>query len=471
MDVLTLDLGRLFSVPADPSDGAAVARPRSPLRATLAAILAAVGRGTSSGSGGDAIARRRNALLAYTAATIALGLGLLVVTTLVSAPWPTIDPGFGTGTVLAGPTGGLLLWLMYGLLGSLRVLRVPGGGTMTFHGPFVGAAMVLGGPTAGAWVAFLSTVELRELESQPWYGILANHTVLVTGAVVGALTTRVTGLLLPANAGGAAVFISAAAGAAVFMVLTTALGALTLLLREGKPARELLGELLTKIGRVTALEGALVVVLALAYVDIGWWAPLVIAGFVLVIWNNDPMPDPDPLTGLLRREAFDRRLDTAIGHLRRGVVPGGTLLGIDLDGFSVINNVFGHAVGDEVLKEVGRRLQAEARRSGDLAGRRGGDELAMFFAGLVDRETALRRAGEVHAAICRPVASSAGVVMVGASVGVVVIESWGGVPSAATLLEHGDRGMYHAKRDGGGVHVYDPSELSPMEGTSRPPGA
>src|SRR3954453_6802461 len=285
MDVLALDITRLLSGPVDPRDGED-SRPRhsrlpialAPILAAIrrgtsrgsgrpAAVLARVRRGTSSGSGGDAIARRRNALLAYTAGSIALGLGLLVATTLVSAPWAAIDPGFGAGTVLAGPTGGLLLWLMYGLLGSLRILRVPGGGTFTFHAPFVGAAMVLGGPTAGAWVAFLSTLELRELETLPWYGILANHAVLVTGAVMGALTTRVIGLLLPADAGGAGLFISAAAGAVVLMVLTTALGALTLLLREGKPARELLGELITSVGRPTALEAALVVVLALAYVE------------------------------------------------------------------------------------------------------------------------------------------------------------------------------------------------------------
>src|SRR4051812_43228970 len=96
MDVLTLDIGRLLSVPADPPAGQADGPRRSRPLTILAAILAAARRWTSSGSGGDAIARRRNALLAYTAATIALGLGLLVVTTLVSAPWPTIDPGFGS---------------------------------------------------------------------------------------------------------------------------------------------------------------------------------------------------------------------------------------------------------------------------------------------------------------------------------------------------------------------------------------
>jgi diguanylate cyclase (GGDEF)-like protein len=284
----------------------------------------------------------------------------------------------------------------------------------------------------------------------------------------------VIGLLLPADAGGAGLFVSAAAGAVVLMVLTTALGALTLLLREGKPARELVGELIGRVGRPTALEAALVVVLAFAYVEIAWWAPVVIAGFVLVIWNNEPDEGPDPLTGLLRRETFDRKLDRGVGQLRRRVVEGGTLLGIDLDDFSGINNVFGHSVGDEVLREIGRRLRKEARRAGDLAGRRGGDELAMFFAGLVDGETAHRRAGEVHAAICGPIATTAGIVTIGASIGVVVVESWGGVPSGSTLLDHADGAMYRAKRAGGGIHLYDPDEphdATAELATSRPPRA
>ena len=106
--------------------------------------------------------------------------------------------------MLSGPTGGLLLWLVFGLLGSLRVLRAQGGSTMTFHLPFVGAAMILGGPTAGAWVAFLSSIERRELESQPWYGILANHSVLTIAAVMGGLTTQVVAGLTGAEGHGTA---------------------------------------------------------------------------------------------------------------------------------------------------------------------------------------------------------------------------------------------------------------------------
>ena len=65
------------------------------------------------------------------------------------------------------------------MIGSMRVLPAPGGHSVwTFHFPFIAAAMVLGGPTAGAWVAFVSTLERREMESVPWYGTLANHSVL-----------------------------------------------------------------------------------------------------------------------------------------------------------------------------------------------------------------------------------------------------------------------------------------------------
>ena len=66
----------------------------------------------------------------------------------------------------------------------MRVVSSRGGEVhFTFHLPFVGAATVLGGPTAGAWVAMLSTIERRELESQPWYGTLANHAAAVVAAV------------------------------------------------------------------------------------------------------------------------------------------------------------------------------------------------------------------------------------------------------------------------------------------------
>jgi diguanylate cyclase (GGDEF)-like protein len=427
--------------------------------------------GSSSGpeSESGAVAERRSPLLAYTAASIVLGLGMLVLTTVQVSLWPAIDPDL-PGTTLTGSTGGLLLWLMFGLLGSVRSLRTPAGGHITFHMPFIGAAMILGGPTAGAWVAFLSTIERRELESQPWYGILANHSVLAIAAVLGGLATQATAILLGSTGSdvggqlpGTVTFIAAGVGALVLAVTSTAMGAVTLLLRDGLTRSAFLEALLGMLGRITALEVALVLVLAFAYVGIGWWTPALIGLFVLLIWDNDPMPSPDPLTGLQPADGFRRRLDSGLGRLRRGMMPGATLVGLDLDLFHAVNNSYGHAVGDEVLREIGNRLRAQARRSNDVAGRLGGDEFALFLPGLVDRATAMRRADEIRASICEPIATSVGAVSVGVSIGVLVIEAWGGVPSTAAVLKRADQAMYHAKREGGGIHGYDPVETASFE--------
>jgi diguanylate cyclase (GGDEF)-like protein len=462
MDVLTLDLNRSTSVPG------ASREPAEPDRSWRSRPILVLLRRIASGGSGGAFATRRNGLLGFTAATIVLGVGLLAVTSLISAPWASIDPGIGADTTLAGPTGGLLLWLLYGLIGSLRILRMPGGGTMTFHLPFVGAAMILGGPTAGAWVGFLATIERRELETQPWYGILANHAVLVISAVAGGVTTRVVAMAMGPDAGGAGLLVPAAAGAIVLAVLSTALAAVTVLLREDLTIRELADIMVHKVGRVTAIECALVVVLALAYLQIGWWAPVLVAIFVLVVWDNDPMAPPDPLTGLPLRTSFERQLDAGVGRLRRGMTAGATVLHIDLDFFKKINDNVSYEAGDEVLAEVGRRLRAHARRADDLAGRIGGDEFAMFLPGLGDPEVSLRRADEIVASLCLPIATGAGAMTIGASIGVVVEQAWGGVPSAATLLAQAGSAMKAAKAAGGGSHLYDPTEPQVKLGNRRP---
>ena len=406
---------------------------------------------------------RRGRLLAYTAASIVGGLGLLAWTSRLPVA-PTLDPGL-PGTLFEGSDGGLLLWIGFGLMGSLRVLRAPGGGAFfTFHLPFIGAAMVLGGPTAGAWVAFLSTLERRELESQPWYGILANHSVLVIGAVMGGLTTwLIAGLLGATSLTSGAGFVATIAGILVLTVVTTVMAAVTVILRDEETPRAFLDVLLGSFGRITALEVALAWILSVAYLVVGWWAPLAIGAFVLATWDNDPMPERDPLTGLQPAKGFERRMESGLGRMRTGLVRGATMMSIDLDGFHDVNNRLGHAIGDEVLKEIGKRLGEQARRPSDLAGRLGGDEFGLFLAGLFDGDTAMRRAAEVCAAITAPISTSVGSVSVGASCGVAVLESWGGVPAAGTVLRHADQAMFHAKRAGGGTHLYDPAEPAPFD--------
>ena len=256
----------------------------------------------------------------------------------------------------------------------------------------------------------------------------------------------------------AALLIASVIGALVLAGISTGLAAITVLLREDLTPRALAAILVGQVGRITALECALVVVLALGYLEVGWRAPLLVAGFVLLIWDNHPMPPPDLLTGMPGKEGFGRRLEAGVGRMRRGITPSAAVLHIDLDHFKRINDIHLYDVGDEVLAEVGARLRAHARRADDLVGRLGGDEFAMFLPGLADPVLATERADAIVADLCRPIATTAGTMHIGASIGVVVVQAWGGVPSGGALLAQAAAAMHVAKQAGGGSHLYDPDE-------------
>jgi len=85
----------------------------------------------------------------------------------------------------------------------------------------------------------------------------------------------------------------------------------------------------------------------------------------------------DPLTGLFDRRSFDRLLQMAIARSNRYGRPF-TLVLLDLDHFKTVNDEQGHPAGDAVLRDLGERFR-RALRSGDTAGRIGGDEFAMIL--------------------------------------------------------------------------------------------
>ncbi len=85
----------------------------------------------------------------------------------------------------------------------------------------------------------------------------------------------------------------------------------------------------------------------------------------------------DELTGLLNRRGFQGELQRILGAARR-YQEHGVLIYVDLDGFKPVNDTYGHAAGDEVLKKVARILQENVRDT-DHAGRLGGDEFAVLL--------------------------------------------------------------------------------------------
>lgn len=417
---------------------------------------------SGGGGGAAAIADRRPVLLAYTAMSIIAGLTALAWTTQRIPIAATIDPNI-SGSALAGPSGGLLLWIAFGMIGSMRVLPSPGGHSVwTFHLPFVAAAMVLGGPTAGGWVAFVATIERRELESAPWYGVLANHSVMAFAAVAGGLTVELgrAALLTTSLTPGVGGLIAASAGTLVLLAITNGAAAVTVILREALPAGSLFEVLVAFAGRMMIGELVLAWIFSVAYTAVGWWSPLALALTALVLWPVDT-EGPDSLTELPRLRKFQQFLEGAIGRTRHGLARGGALVAIDLDRFGPINKDprLGYAVGDEVLAEIGRRLRSQAR-TGDAVARPGGDEFGGFFAGTFDRASAMRLGERLLTEIKRPVVTSAGIVEVGGSIGIVIVEPQPGLPDNASLMRLADATMQAVKRDGGGVRVYDPYSAS-----------
>jgi diguanylate cyclase (GGDEF)-like protein len=157
----------------------------------------------------------------------------------------------------------------------------------------------------------------------------------------------------------------------------------------------------------------------------------------------------DPLTGLANRALFRERLVAALEahHDRHRPV---ALIFADLDDFKLINDSFGHAMGDRLLRAIGERLLG-CVPSEDLVARLGGDEFAVLLEHRpADAERISHRM--LHA-LREPFSLDGHTIGVGASIGVVIPEPGDTDLSADILLRRADAAMYAGKRRGKGTIV------------------
>ena len=152
----------------------------------------------------------------------------------------------------------------------------------------------------------------------------------------------------------------------------------------------------------------------------------------------------DGLTGLPNRTKLEDQLQQAIHLAQRNGAPL-ALLFIDLDRFKPINDQHGHAVGDQVLCEVARRLKL-GLRSSDMAARLGGDEFVVLLSTLTHADDCLLVADKLLLALAEPMRVGGHDLQVGASIGVAHYPEAG--QDAAALLRSADAAMYQAKLAG-----------------------
>ena len=171
----------------------------------------------------------------------------------------------------------------------------------------------------------------------------------------------------------------------------------------------------------------------------------------------------DPLTGLPNRMLFEDRLLHAMQRYDRDDDSRArreprkvAVLFVDLDGFKPINDMLGHAVGDEVLKEAARRLRTTTRDS-DTVARIGGDEFVLLAEDVSDVADCASLANRVIQVLAQPLEVQGHQVTLSGSVGVALYPEHG---DRMKLVQNADAAMYTAKRAGGNTYALFESRMN-----------
>ena len=302
-------------------------------------------------------------LAALVTAYSVVGFGAVTAATVAFTPFFTAVqlpyPPFGLDPALAG----VALWVAICLATATQGNHGSGQVPFVYSIAPVMAAGLLGGPAAAAWVALLGTIPIRALrDGTPWPDLLAGHALRCLAATAGGIV-MLGARMTPVDPIQLRDLGAILLGTAVAVTVEQGLG---LALWQARTGRHV-NEAFAIVSRVdwaiaAASEACIAWMAALVYFQGLWWAPVLIvvadlaASRSMAHHQSSWRLRTSEKTGLPTRFVFDQ----VWRDLPRGDVPqpARCLLYLDLDGFKRVNDDHGHKVGDDVLFEVGRRLQA-----------------------------------------------------------------------------------------------------------------
>lgn len=170
------------------------------------------------------------------------------------------------------------------------------------------------------------------------------------------------------------------------------------------------------------------------------------------------LADHDALTGLPNRRLLEDRLTQALALSQRNRKQTAVMF-VDLDRFKAINDSLGHAVGDQVLKEVAQRLVKQLR-IGDTVCRVGGDEFVVVLPEAKRSTDAAQVAGKIIDTLSQPVRVADRELTVTPSIGIAVFPDDG--RDAEALIRNADAAMYHAKESGRANYQFFTEQMNQM---------
>lgn len=179
--------------------------------------------------------------------------------------------------------------------------------------------------------------------------------------------------------------------------------------------------------------------------------------------RTEDAPRYDELTGLPDRSMTMRRIAETIAATRRNAT-NAALLFLDIDGFKLVNDTFGHVRGDGILRSIALELR-KALRADEFVGRIGGDEFAVLLPSVSDAE----EAAAVAERLCDLVSAYATTLQLegtlSLSAGIAIYPNH--AANEADWLAHADEAMYHAKRARSRFAVYDPDSTEHLIAPAR----